>query len=505
MIIVADLMKYLALIFVIIAFNLSLRAQESLGIVNSNYAGVHGIGLNPSSMVGSKLYMDYNLLTLNLSFDNNYFHLLRDDWYNLLFHNITPIYYTEEGEVRNFRVYRNDKDKEGYAGIRILGPSGMIVAGKHAFGLTTAFRLNTSFANLPPEMATFIYEAIDYEKLHNFRYVHDKPIRAGAMNWLELGFSYAYNFHRYAWKSWSAGITIKPLFGMNSTHANLYTLDYTVYNDTTAQVFDVTFDYAYSLPMDYSTNDFPDGPLFKGFGIGVDLGVTYMYTKKGHTNMAFGSLCEQPYEEYNYRIGISLLDVGFIRFKKKAFYRKFVNTATYWYEPYDTLPGNSVNEINEKIDFYFLDNAEDLIEEESYTMNLPPALSLQFDYPLKRYLFFNITGIYGFNLGKGFLKRPSILAFTPRYETNRMEVSVPISVYEWFWRSPRVGFYFRYGNFFFGFDKLNTALGLNDFTGIDFYIGLKLNLSNTFRMNYIKGFCNDKRFGDIETFDYRNF
>ncbi len=476
-----------------------------LGMVNSNYAGVHGIGLNPSSMVGSKLYMDYNLLTVNISEDNNYFYLLSDDWYNLLFHNISPIYYTQEGEIRNFKVYEGDDYKSGFMGMRLLGPSAMVVSGKHAFGISTALRVNTSFTNLPPEIATFIYEAIDYDALHNIRFTHDKTIKLGSLSWLELDFSYAYNFRRYAWKSWSAGITVKPLLGLASTYANFYNLDYTVMSDTTASIYNVTFDYGYSLPFDYGTNYFPDGPTIRGFGLGVDLGVTFMSTTKGHANYSFGSLCEQPYEDYNYRIGISLLDIGYIKFNKKTYYRKYVNSSTTWFEPVDTLPGNTLNEINTKLEYYFLDNAEEVITEDAYVMNLPPALSVQFDYPIRRYLFLNGTLIYGFNIGKSYIKRPSILAFTPRYETNRMEVSLPISIYEWDWGIPRIGFYFRYGNFFFGFDKINTLIGLNDFTGLDFYIGLKLNLSNNFRMNFIKGYCQEKRVGDIETFDYRNF
>ena len=498
-------MRYLLLIYIIFLFHVVVKGQEMLGIVNSNYAGVHGVGLNPSSMVGSKLYMDYNLLTLNVSEDNNFFYLLRDDWYNLLFHNITPVYYTQEGEVRSFKAHEDDTYKSGYAGVRLLGPSAMMVYGKHAFGFATAVRSQTSFTNLPPEIATFIYEAIDYEQLHNIRYSHDKTIKVGSLSWLELDFSYAYNFHRYRYKSWSAGITVKPLIGITSTYMNIYNLDYTVLSDTTASIYNVTFDYGYSLPVDYETGHFRDGPLVRGFGFGVDLGVTFMSTTKGHSNYSFGSLCEQSYEDYNYRIGISLLDVGYIKFNKKTYYRGYKNSSTNWYEPIDTLPGNTLNEINKKLEYYFYDNAEEVVTEDAYVMNLPPALSVQFDYPLRRYLFLNGTVIYGFNLGKSYIKRPSILAFTPRYETNRMEVSIPISIYEWVWGTPRIGFYFRYGNFFFGFDKINTIIGLNDFTGLDFYIGLKLNLSNNFRMNFIKGYCQDKRLKDIETFDYRNF
>ena len=208
---------------------------------------------------------------------------------------------------------------------------------------------------------------------------------------------------------------------------------------------------------------------------------------------------------YNYKIGISFLDIGYIRFTKSARKTSYINTYTEWFKPYDTLPTNSVNEINAKVDYYFLDNSEEVIRNENFTMKIPPAMSLQYDYSIKDYLFINTTIIWGFNFGKAYVKRPSILAITPRFETARVEVSLPISMYEWNWKNPRIGFSLRYGNFFFGFDKINTILGFSDFNGFDLYAGLRLNLTNNFKMNYIKGLCGNKKLRNIEMFDYRNF
>src|SRR5882672_12273854 len=49
------------------------NAQESLGIRNSNYAGVQGLFLNPSSMADSKLKWDVNAIAVGTIFDNNFF------------------------------------------------------------------------------------------------------------------------------------------------------------------------------------------------------------------------------------------------------------------------------------------------------------------------------------------------------------------------------------------------------------------------------------------------
>ena len=494
--------------FVIILFfctHFSIFSQEMLGIVNSNYAGIYGISLNPANMVGSRLYMDYNLLSFQSSFINNYAYVERNDYLDYLFHGTVPIYYTEDNEERNYTIYRSDNNYYGYINQKLIGPAAMIVDGKHAYGITTALRSNTSFQNLPNEIGVFLYEAIDYTEQQGITYNHEKDIQVGSLAWFEVNFSYAYNFRRYRWESWSAGITVKPLLGIMGTYTNIYNLEYQVHNDDSASVYNSSFDYAYSLPVDYNDNHFPQGPLVKGFGLGVDLGVTYTKTTKGHSTKYYGRLCEQRYDAYNYKIGVSFLDIGYINFTKKARQTSYLNTHTEWFKPYDTLPANSVNEINAKIDSYFLDNSEEVIRNEKFTMHIPPAMSMQYDYSIKDYLFINATIIWGFNFGKAYVKRPSILAITPRFETARVEVSLPISIYEWNWKNPRIGFSLRYGNFFFGFDKINTILGFSDFNGFDLYAGLRLNLTNNFKMNYIKGLCGNKKLRNIEMFDYRNF
>jgi hypothetical protein len=497
-------MKAFFAIFVFIVAHFTCYSQEMLGVVNSNYAGIYGISLNPSGMVGSKLYMDYNLFSLNSSFGNNYMYLERDDYLDYLFHGTLPIYYTSENEERNYTIYRGKDYYSGYYSNRIAGPAAMIVAGKHAFGLSTALRSNISFHNVSQDIAYFLYEAIDYNVQHGIEYSLDKRMQIGSLGWVEVNFSYAYNFHRYRWESWSAGITIRPLLGYLGFYSNIDNLNYIVQNDSMATVHNTSFDYAYSIPVDYNDNQFPQSPIIRGFGWGIDLGITYAKTTKGHSTRVFSRLCEQQYEAYNYKLGISLLDLGYIRFSKGAELTTLTNTNTEWFEPDDTLSYGSVNEINAKIDYYFLENSEEVTKKNEFVMNTPAAISIQFDYMIKKYFFLNGTLIYGFSIGQSYVKRPSVLAITPRFETARFEVSLPVSIYEWY-GIPRIGLAFRYGNFFLGFDKINTLIGIGDFTGFDFYIGLRLNLTNNLRMNYIKGNCGNQRLRNIETFDFRNF
>ena len=476
-----------------------------LGLVSSNYSGIYGISLNPANMVGSRLYMDYNLLSFQSSFVNNYMYIERDDYLNYLFYGTVPVYFTTEKEKRDYTIYRDNDYYYGYFNQKILGPAAMIVDGKHAYGIATSMRTNVSFHNVPNDIGLFLYEAIDYDVQHGITFSHNKDIQLGSMNWFEVDLSYAYNFKRYKWDSWAVGITVKPLLGAMVTYSNIYDLTYKVHNDDSASVYSANFDYAYAIPIDNNDNNFPQSPLIRGFGMGFDLGVTYAKTTKGHSTKHYDRLCEQPYEAYNYKFGISLIDIGYIKFNKNAEQKRYINTHTEWYDPYDTLPNNSMDNISSKLDYYFKENSEEVTVRNSFVATLPAAVSLQYDYSFNDYLYINGTLIYGFSLGKSFIKRPSILLLAPRFETARLEISLPISIAEWDWNFPRFGFSFRYGNLFFGFDKVNSFIGFSEFNGFDFYGGIRLNLTNNLKMNYLKGFCGIKKLRNIETFDYRNF
>lgn len=54
--------------------------QEMTGYVHSNYAGITGSFINPASILNSKLYLDINLIGLQLHVDNNYVYLAKDEY-----------------------------------------------------------------------------------------------------------------------------------------------------------------------------------------------------------------------------------------------------------------------------------------------------------------------------------------------------------------------------------------------------------------------------------------
>jgi hypothetical protein len=65
-------MKRMAMLMFCCGLASGVLAQYDLGIWNSNYAGIQGSLLNPSSIAGSRLDWDVHLFSVNVDFANDF-------------------------------------------------------------------------------------------------------------------------------------------------------------------------------------------------------------------------------------------------------------------------------------------------------------------------------------------------------------------------------------------------------------------------------------------------
>jgi hypothetical protein len=105
-------------------------------------------------------------------------------------------------------------------------------------------------------------------------------------------------------------------------------------------------------------------------------------------------------------------------------------------------------------------------------MYLPAAVCLQFDYHYYKNWFFNGTFVQGLNLSDEFVRRPTMLAFTPRFEKRRFEVSMPLSVSDM--KYFRMGLAVRFWSFTIGTDNLLGSAGVGSNAGFDIYTSIKI-------------------------------
>jgi len=473
------------LIIGLLFFSVQVSGQEMLGIVNSNFAGSNGIYINPSSIANDKLLYDINILTVGTFFQNNYFYLPQQQQASFIkvlsgaytFTNVPKPY--GEGE-RNVQSYYNDKSVKAInSNTRIVGPSAMFRVDDHSFVVHTGVRAVSSTTNLPYDIANFAYYTMDFSPQHNINYKRDN-VDMASLAWWELGITYATVLKRKYSGHWSAGITVNKLFGYAAAYYTGDYMDYIVYYDTIINVKELDAELGMSLPMDYDNGEIdPYEDLNRGGGWSMDLGFTYQSRpNKGYRRKLKNGAYNKRFEDYDFKIGVAILDLGYINMKQNAQLHNYDHVSNNWINVNDfeyTTPNDELREVSE----IFYGDPDASLQADQFVVYLPTALSLQFDYHYKNSWYLNATMVMPVKFTDPQLKRPTVMAVIPRYESRIFEVNIPFSLYNY--KYVRLGLSVRVWDFTIGTEKLGGFFSRRDFTGYDVYFSYKINITESKR------------------------
>ncbi|NOX86289.1 MAG: hypothetical protein GXO86_10055 [Chlorobi bacterium] len=449
--------------------------QEMFGVTLGNYNGLTGSLINPAVMTNSKNYLEINFIAGDIFAFNSAAYIPASDltiWDLFKQDTQFPVY----GEKKSsFLIYTNRNPKYAVQNTRFLGPSAMFQYGNHSFAITTGFRFFTSANNIPWEMPVFGYEGMDYGPINNVSF-DDYHVDAVTQAWIDVGLSYAYNVYHFLDNQVTVGVTARKLWGYMGVYGQINNVNYIIPNDSVLNILNLNGEMGFAVPVDYSNNDFPlHNPVFKGSGVGFDVGVVYTKRRFIDDNR-WKKPCGQEFKEYVYRIGLSILDIGRVKYSKNAQLHTFNDVSAYWVN-YDTISYSSVNEVVQEISNVFYGDPNASYSGNSFKIGLPTAVSLQFDYNIERWknVYFGLVWIQPVRLNRHSLRRPAQISLVPRYETKYLEFSLPIQLYEY--RYPRVGFAARFAFLTIGTERIGTYLGLADLNGLDIYFSIKLNLT----------------------------
>jgi len=434
-----------------------LHAQQDLGIRNSHYAGIQAALLNPAGMEGQYVKWDVNVASTGTLFDNNYLYIPKGAIPVLGFRSIIEGIKHQNKFVTTFDPFNPDKRYHFMLASEVLGPS---FQAEIKEGQTIGFTFRArAFANIDNFTGHVAQNAFDYmrNKILWYKPFHDNSTRIDGMAWLEYGFYYAATIYKDCKGELAAGLGLKYLQGLGAAYVKNTSLNYTI-GDTTQLIFTHSnLDYGRT---DYDTYRKSTGrrELTHGYGLGANIGFTY--TRRHNTS-------------YLYKLGVSLVDVGAIRFSRNtSAFHLHSDSANFtnWYT-YDLKTNEQVDRTISAA-FYQGDSTRSYAGN-SFKMGLPTALSFQADWNCYDNLFVNLTVIKGFGHGHGQgVVQPDVYSLTPRYESKWLEASLPFSlIYYGHWR-PRLGFAVRAGYLFFGADAPAGLFKLRNMYGTDFYIGV---------------------------------
>ena len=457
--------------------------QVKFGQSISNFSGIYGVHLNPTSTANSKVFLDINFFSAGLSVNNNFIFIHKEDFKlgNLLSTN--PIF--PSTAIRGQGVDYSEKYDLIYAFVKteVIGPSFSLSLGQHSFGLFNRGVVMTSVYDLPSEIAVMVFEGLDHLPLHNLD-ISGKDFNLAALAWIETGLNYSYILKRGVLDNWSVGANYRRLTGHSGAYANINDVDFTLFSDSRLEFRNLNTRLGFSLPLDYSSNDYPGpSPFFKGRGNAFDFGITYRRNLKSYYLPPPSRNCEYDQRPYLFKIGISLLDLGSINYSSNVLEQEFENVSVNW-NRVDTTSFNNINTLTSQLSKVFYgDSLASSTGRNDIQINLPTSLSLQADFQYFPNWYLSGALILPVKSGNFQVRTPKQGYLGLRYEAEKFEIALPLSYYEF--EHLHVGLHGRYKYFFVGTDNLASILGVSDLYGYDVYFGIKFHLQ--------KGYCKNKR------------
>lgn len=436
-------------LFILLIPKLVLAQQP--GMANSNLSTTQSVILNPSRSADPKINTDVTLFSMSSFFKNNYVYAPKN---NFKLTDLQSIKFEEDFMEENKYAMHYELD--------MMLPSFSKAIYQYGFGGFVRVRAMVNAHNIPSHLARFFYQGFDYSQQHDEQY-KGGDFMIKSMSWAEVGFNFSRLVYQFNSHQLSAGVNVKRLFGAHNAGGYFANSDYEVVKDT-VNIYLLNGNFGFAMP----------NQTLPGKGWGMDIGFTYKKTLRPvnrYVPYSKFSSCEK--RPYDYRIGLSFLDIGGIRFNQNTTRRTFENAATDW-KNYPETNLSSLEGFDNDITSRF---GTKITSENTYWASLPTSVVLEIDKRFRNFFFLNATGLYNFRLRENLgVARLGFFALTPRIELNKIEASLPITLYGF--KSPAFGATLKFGGIFLGTNNLVPWLVNVDVYGIDLFFGFKFSVAS---------------------------
>lgn len=442
------------------------KGQELLPFATGNFAGVSGAHLQPASIADSRFKTDLTIFSTSTSFSNT-------------FYKVDPYLVWNPKEINNedlFDLYLSStidgKAKHGYFSTKNDFFSFMLtLSRKDAIAFTPSFRTMFNFDNITEDLATFLDGGLEDSQYWN-KSLTNANFSLQMNSWVEYAITYARVISDKEKHFLKAGATIKFTQGLGSAYLFAKDLSYNFRNNDTLSLFKSYVSYGTSDNLENDLNyKFNTNPsLAFDFGVVYEFRpdwMKYKYDLDGETN-----LWRRDRDKYLFKIGLSLTDLGSVKYRRNPLSRDFDANITDM--NIGDLEISGLEDFNNIIDSNF--NYYDVPEK--YNMNLPAVLSMQADVRISRGLYLNFVPYFAMKQGNKDDSKThyvSSLNLIPRFDMRLLGFSLPIQYNAY--NQLNVGLGLRVGPIWVGSNNLfSSMLSGKDLYGTSVSAALKLPL-----------------------------
>ena len=445
----------LRILIFFIAF--SSYSQSHIGILSERYSGFNGISINPTSFLNSPIDQEINLFGIDLQFETDYGFIKNSSYLDLgdVFSEIKVTNPFKDQSVDDLTINLNKSTKPYsiLSSIQFNGPSYIFKVVKptkvSTYGLGISQRVHISSLALN---SGYNYDNFREENFGNEILFDQTNSKLNAANWTEIKLNYSFTTDNSNSLKKSFGLNFKTNISYNSTHFQQESPTKMIYKDVETLLFYNDFRSESRYFVGNADNTFQK----RGIGFGLDLGYS-IYKKKRDV---------KDNHSYLYKLGISVLDLGFLSFNKSS--------EVHVYEiigPRELDIGKVKNykDMSERV----YGDRNKSFKKNSFMLYTPLAVSIQFDYNFWGSFYFNTTLINRLNIADNSLIRPNLLSSSLRIEKKEYSLILNSTLYEY--EKLMLGLSSRVGPVYFSIDNISNMLLKKDkLNHIEFMLGFKI-------------------------------
>lgn len=475
------------IIFFLLLSVSSIQAQHLRGISYSNYSGTQGLYQNPASIADSRHKLYINLLTFDLHASNSFVK------YNAPYsmYSLAKKISSEGGESSfssDYLELQLDGDRKMFSsGLDVRGPSVMYsIDDYNAFALTTRIRSGFQINNMSEAVSRLSVLGADAPELQNLEFFK-KRFDLNINTFSEIGLSFASTLMDNGTSFLKAGVTVKRLGGIYSAHLLNKEATYFINEDPEypgeqiINVEDIKTNVGFVEQHDsrnlFKVHNWITGSKMAGSGFGLDAGFVYESrpVSRNYTYQMDGkTFKDNSFNKYTYRIGVSLIDLGGIRYKGDHVTNYNIDAQNISFKIEDFDGAQNAEEISKQVDEILGPETRN----SKFNSGLPTAINLNVDYKVYENIYVTFVWMPGLRPNSAVsMRHNSFIALAPRYETKNIEFSLPIS-FSNNYHNFSTGAMVRVGPVFLGSDNIAGILNLGKPYGSNLYSGLTIPIAN---------------------------
>ena len=436
--------NHLSVIVVFIFFYSGALAQSYVGHAVDNYSGVHGILINPASVVDSKFRADINLLSASAFAGSDYLGL-----------DLKTALESTDGFNFDDDMERFPKDdNQFFLNLDVLGPSFMFNFNKKSsIGLITRVRAFMNFNNVNGRLFENLEEDFDTNEDFDFEL---RDFSGTIHAWGEIGLTYGRILMDRDSHFLKGGVTLKYLVGAGAIFVNAPRLN--GYYDADAETVTASGSLNYGRSDDFDEDDINFSNTTSGFG--GDLGLVYEFRASPELDDDPGTV---KHSDYRLKLGISVTDIGSISYSEST-------VTSYTLDETISRESFEDEDLETVLDEEF-GGVEQMTEAK---IKLPTAMHILADYKFRNRLYMAVHGSLSLvEEGTGEASRVlNTVTAVPRYESRWFSFALPVGVrqYDGF----TMGAGLRLGPLSLGSGSVISNFISDSTKTTDFYLGLKI-------------------------------